>query len=164
MAICVTYDKVWDQGYICRQWGIKVLTYDKVSDQGSFWRQWDSENRPFFKCIFWANEVLGTLIYNRMVGFCWSFYKNSQNNADLMYRSPTGARYLGVNLADLACIKMLIAWKQIVCWASNLHSSQFIMTSWLYQILATWPKALSPSIVSFSTPIAKAEYAKIHSL
>ena len=38
MAICVTYDKVWDQGYICRQWGIKVLTYDKVSDQGSFWR------------------------------------------------------------------------------------------------------------------------------
>ena len=81
-----------------------------------------------------------------------------------MYRSPTGARYLGVNLADLACIKMLIAWKQIVCWASNLHSSQFIMTSWLYQILATWPKALSPSIVSFSTPIAKAEYAKIHSL
>ena len=44
MAIYVTYDKVWDQGYICRQRGIKVLTYDKVSDQGSFWRQWDSEN------------------------------------------------------------------------------------------------------------------------
>ena len=48
MAIYVTYDKVWDQGYICRQWGIKVITYDKVSDKGSFWRhffgKWSSWN------------------------------------------------------------------------------------------------------------------------
>ena len=30
-----------------------------------------------------------------------------------------GARYSGVNLADLAHTKMLISWKQNVYWASN---------------------------------------------
>ena len=28
------------------------------------------KNRPFFSAFFWANEVLGTSIYIRMVGFC----------------------------------------------------------------------------------------------
>ena len=67
------------------------FTYDKVSDQGYIWRQWDSEKLHFFKCIFWANEVLGTSIYIRMVGFCWNFYKNIQKKADIHIGSPPRA-------------------------------------------------------------------------
>ena len=45
-----------------------------------------------------------------------------------------------------------------------LYGRQSTMASWLSEILATWPKALSFSKASFSTPIAKAEYVKIHGL
>ena len=45
-----------------------------------------------------------------------------------------------------------------------LHGSQSTMASQLSQISTTWPKALSSSKASFSTPIAKEEYPKIHNL
>ena len=45
-----------------------------------------------------------------------------------------------------------------------LHGSQSTMESQLSQISTTWPKALSSSNASFSTPIAKAEYVKIPGL
>ena len=45
-----------------------------------------------------------------------------------------------------------------------LHGSQSTMASQLSQISTTWPKALSSSKASFSTPIAEEEYPQIHNL
>ena len=45
-----------------------------------------------------------------------------------------------------------------------LHGSQSTMASQLSQILATWLKALSSSIASFSTPVDKAKCARINAI
>ena len=78
--------------------------------------------------------------------------------------SPIASFSTPVDKAEYTKIHKLYLGNGLSVGLQILHGSKSNMALRLCQILATWPKALSSPIASFSTPVEKAECAKIRDL